>query len=358
LIILLLFSSLLFSGSTNGQSSPRPELTVEEPCTAIAYAPDGRLAFSVRRLITQRRIEMQRDDVWVIGIDGKRKRIVDGEKLVQGRAPFSYAVRSLRWSPDGRRLTVEMSTSFFTDIQRGETQDSFLTLLLDENGKEIKIQGADSAIPEAGQAAWLADGATVVYLSEAVKPNLLFSIQKVRPAGGRSSRLFADSAFATVAWDAPRNAAVAVERDSGLKTPPQLVLLDLVRETRRELLTLEAFLGKLTISPAGDKVAYFRDHDTLEIRSVAQPAQVATVRVAFGDYQWAPDGSRLLIRRGADRKTSDLLWVDVPAFGRTETASRNALHGLTFRTFTLAHDGQRLAVIEPGKRHLHVYLLP
>ncbi len=348
---------LLAALAAAAQPQPQLEITIEEPCTAIAYAPDGRLAFSVRRLIERRNIEMQRDDIWVVWPDGKRKRIVDGEKLVQGRAPFSYAVRSLRWSPDGRRLTVEMSTSVFTDIQRGETEDSFLTLLLDENGKEIKIEGADSAIPQAADATWLADGATVTYLTEAVQPNLLFAVQKVRPAAGRGARLFSDSAFAAVAWDPARNAAVAIERDSGLRNPPLLLLLDLARESRRELSTLDAFLGKLTISPAGDKVAYFRDHDTLEIRSAAQPERVATVRVGFGDYQWAPDGARLLVRRGTDRKTSDLLWVNVPAFGETETASRNALYGLSFRTFTLAPDGRRLAVIEPGKRYLQVFLL-
>ncbi len=144
-----------------------PTLNVDETCTAFAYAPDGRIAYSVRHILTTRQLEIQRDDIWLIGLDGKRRRIVNGEKLIQGAsrskgpAAFSYAIQSMRCSPEGTRLTVEMLTSEMID-PRGDTREGQLTLLLDDTGREIRIASADSVIPEATNAAWLADGVTVV----------------------------------------------------------------------------------------------------------------------------------------------------------------------------------------------------
>ncbi len=349
-----------------------PTLTVDETCMAFAYAPDGRIAYAVRHILTTRRLEIQRDDIWLIGLDGKRRRIVNGEKLVQGPrglsgpVPFSYAVQSLRWSPDGTRLTVEMLTSQMIN-ERGDTREGVMTLLVDENGKEIKIAGADSVIPEGVNAAWLADGVTVVYLTEAVKPKLLYSIHSVRPVAGRGGPLFAEHAIVAAAWNAKQNAGVAVERDRSLSGPPQLVSLDLIKETRRELAPLDGYVGGLSLSPSGTKVAYFRDHEALEIRELVAPERVARLRVAFGTYQWAPDERRILLKRGLERRSGDLAWVAVPPLGASSTKPgsgappaaevelRPVLHGLTFRDFELSPDGRFLAVTQPGKRNLQVY---
>jgi hypothetical protein len=335
---------------------------------ALAYASDGRIAYAVRHIMTTRRLDIQRDDIWLIGTDGKRRRIVNGEKLVQGRATFSYAIQSLRWAPDGTRLTVELLTSQMIN-DRGDTREGALTLLLDENGKEIKIAGADSVIPEATNAAWLADGVTVVFLLEAVKPKLLFSINSVRPVAGRGGPLFTDHAFVAVAWNAKQNTAIAIERDRSFSGPPRLVALDLVKETHHELATLEGYVGGLTLSPSGAKIAYFRDHETLEIREVAAPDQIARVRVAFGSYQWAPDERRILLKRGLERRSGDLVWISLPPVESSSGKSgagpeavaapepQPVLHGLTFRDFELSPDGRSLAVIQPGKRNLLVYPL-
>jgi len=347
-----------------------PTLTVDDWCTAFAYAPDGRIAYSTRHIITTRHLEVQRDDIWLVALDGKRRRMVNGEKLIQGprytEIAFSYAIQSLRWSPDGTRLTAEMLTSEMIN-QRGDTREGTLTLLLDENGKEIKISGGDSVISEGVNATWLTDGVTVVYLQEAVKPKLLYSIQSVRPVSGRGGALFPDHAFVAVAWNAKQNTAVAVERDRSLRTPPQLVVLDLIKETRRELATLDGYVGGLSISLSGAKVAYFRDHDVLEIRDLAAPERVARVRVAYGAYQWAHDEQRILLKRGLERQTGDLAWVALPALessnakpgaGLTKVAEvelRPALHGLTFRNFEISPDGRFLGVIQPGKRNLLVF---
>lgn len=337
-----------------------PLLTVDQDCVTMAYAPDGRLVYATKRMITFRRIEMRRDDIWLIGLDGKRKRIVDGERLVGRGTPYSYAIQSIRWAPDGARMTVEMLTSYFIDSE-GNTKDGSLTLLLDETGKEIKIQGADSVIEEAWNAAWLGDGVTVGYLAEAVKPKLLFSLNTVRPIAGRGGPVAQKSVFVSVAWDAKRGAAAAIERDAQLKGPPRLVWVDALKETHRDLAVLDAYLGQLSVSPSGTKVAYFRDNETLEIREVAQPEKATRVRVVYGTYVWSPDETRILIRRGVDRKRdSDLTWVTLPAAGSPSTATaetprQQALHGLMFREFALSPDGTKIAVLEPGKKNLVIY---
>ncbi len=364
--VALLLLALCFPASAPAQEAPT--LTVDAECVALAYAPDGRIAYAVRHIMTTRRLEIERDDIWLIGTDGKRRRIVNGEKLVQGPAAFSYAIQSLRWAPDGTRLTVEMLTSQMIN-DRGDTREGALTLLLDENGKEIKIAGDDSVIPKATNAAWLADGVTVVFLLEAVKPKLLFSINSVRPVAGRGGPLFTDHAFVAVAWNAKQNTAFAIERDRSFTGPPRLIALDLVKETHHELTTLEGYVGGLMLSPSGAKIAYFRDHETLEIREVAAPDRVARVRVAFGSYRWAPDERRILLKRGLERRSGDLVWVSLPPMkslggkpgeGPETVAApepQPVLHGLTFRDFELSRDGRSLAVIQPGKRNLLVYPL-
>ncbi len=364
--LLPLLLALYFLPAARAQDSPL--LTVDDECAALAYAPDGRIAYAVRRILTTRRLEIERDDIWIVAPDGKRHRIVNGEKLVQSRAPFSYAIQSLRWARDGKRLTVEMLTSEMID-QRGNTREGLLTLLIDENGKEIKIAGADSAIPQATNAVWLADGVTLVYLEEKVKPKLLFSIHSVRPVAGRGGALFPGHVFAAAAWDAKQNAGVAIERDPNLSGPPRLVALDLLKETRRELATLEGYAGGLSLSPSGTKVAYFRDYQVLEIRDVNAPERVARVRLAYGTYQWAPDERRILLKRGLAHRSGDLVWVALPplpssapesagaAPQETEGQLQPAFHGLSFRDFELSLDGRFLAVIQPGKRNLLVFAL-
>jgi len=343
-----------------------PLLTVDDECAALAYAPDGRIAYAVRRILTTKRLEIERDDIWIVAPDGKRHRIVNGEKLVQSRAPFSYAIQSLRWAPDAKRLTVEMLTSEMID-QQGNTREGLLTLLIDENGKEIKIAGADSVIPQAINAAWLADGVTLVYLEEKVKPKLLFAIYSVRPVAGRAGALFPEHLFAAAAWDAKQNIGVAIERDPNLSGPPRLVALDLLKGTRRELAALDGYAGGLSLSPSGTKVAYFRDYQVLEIREVNAPERVARVRVAYGSYQWAPDERRILLKRGLAHRSGDLVWVTLPplpssapqsagaALQEAESQLQPAFHGLAFRDFELSFDGRFLAVVQPGKRNLLVY---
>src|SRR3970040_1694233 len=112
---------LLFSAPAAAQSTPT--LDIDDDIRAFAFAPDGRLVYAVRHLMKVRRLELQRDDVWLLASDGKRRRIVNGEKLIKGNAAFSYSIQSLTFSPDGARLTADLRTVVLTD-ERGEDRKS------------------------------------------------------------------------------------------------------------------------------------------------------------------------------------------------------------------------------------------
>ncbi|HYL09821.1 MAG TPA: hypothetical protein VEU31_03705 [Candidatus Acidoferrales bacterium] len=358
------FCAMLFPASAGAQDTPLS--TVDEECTAFAYAPDGRIALGARHVYNLRRFEVQRDDIWVVGADGKRKKIVNGEKLVRGAAAFSYTVSSLRWSPDGSRLIAELLTTRMIDSE-GNTKDSVVSLLLEDGGKEIKIRGGDSDIPDSSNAAWLADGVTVVYLTEAVKPKLLYSINSVRPVSGVFAGLFVGHTYTAVAWNPKQNSAVGVERASSLSGAPRLVALDLMKQTSNDLATLESFAGGISVSPSGTKAAYYLDHEVLEIRDLTAPEKSARVRVGFGVYQWSPDERRILLKRAIEHKTGDLEWFEVPplaapagkasdsAAAAREPAVTPLLHGLSYRDFEISPDGRFLAVVQPGKRHILIF---
>ena len=364
ILISLLFCATLLASPGRAQETPLS--TVDEECTAIAYASDGRIALGARHVYNLRQFQVQRDDIFVVGTDGKRKKIVNGEKLVRGAAAFSYTVSSLRWSPDGSKLIAELLTTQMID-SAGNTKDGVVSLLLEDSGKEIKIHGGDSDIPDATNAAWLGDGVTVVYLTEAVKPKLLYSINSVRPVSGVFNGLFVGHTFSAVAWNPKQSAAVAVERASSLSGSPNLVSLDLTKQTSHELATLESFAGGLSVSPSGAKAAYYLDHEVLEIRDVAAPDRSARLRVGFGVYQWTPDERRIVLKRGLEHKTADLEWFEVPALtapaGKTGSPASPArepsmtpiLHGLTYRDFEISPDGRFLAVVQPGKRNLLIF---
>ena len=62
----LLLAVLFFPASVFAQDSPT--LTLDEECMALAHAPDGRIAYAVRRILTTRRLEIERDDIWLVSI--------------------------------------------------------------------------------------------------------------------------------------------------------------------------------------------------------------------------------------------------------------------------------------------------
>jgi hypothetical protein len=350
--IILLVTLTLTPSATRAQT--KPTLTVDDDIPVFSIAPDGRVVYAVRHLFKFQHYDLQRDDIWILDPGGHKSRILNGQKQIKPLERFSYAVQSFAWAPDSRRFIAQMATTEVTDaegsIKWGETAD-----LMDSGGQEISVAGANTfGIPDAYQATWLADGATVAYLTEIIKPKALFAINLVRPAvGGAAAPILAPHTFSAVAWDARRNAAVAIERNANLGGPFLLVWLDLVKQTRRQLAILDGFAGQLTISPSGDRVAYFRDGDTLEVRSVVAPDKAAQIRVSLGRYEWDPREQRILIKRGSEHRSGDLLWISIPA---GETAP--ALHGLAFREFHISPSGDSLGVLDPGRSGFQIFSLP
>ena len=381
LAVAILLSALLLAGQE------KLSFRIDDEVTRFAFSGDGRIAYAVRHVFSEKKVQLQRDDIWIADRDGKKRRILQGEKFVHGTGPFSYLIRELRWSPDNTKLTVELATSELIN-EDGETREGMMTLLLDDSGAEISIAGNDGLIPGATNAAWLADGVTVVYLtpaqSETPPPwserlsnnDKLFMTNIVRVTGGVGKSTFRPETVSAVAWNAIKSSGVAIRYNQITPPlpnmpadvlPPHIYALDLTNEKVRELATLDGYAGGLSISPSGDKAAYWVGKEQLEVRDIASPNRVTRVRVVLGILGWAADEKRVLVKQGAASKSGSLVWISLPqlvpvATGTTpatqDVALQSILHDLEFRQFDISPDGKSLAVVEPGRRNLLVYSLP
>jgi hypothetical protein len=325
--------------------------TIDEDCTAFTLGRDGRVAFAVHHVFNQHKFMIQRDDFW-IGEPGKGKhKILNGEKLARGEGGFSYTVRALRWSPNGSRLTAELLTS--TEAERhGDASAARVSFLLDASGQEIRVADGDSMIPESENAAWLDDESTVVYLAEETRPRAQFSIYSVRPAAGHAERLFPDLLFLGAAWEDHGREAVAVAVDPQPRGKPRLVLLDLAKQTVKELAALDGYSGGLKLSPSGQKVAYFRDPGTLEVRTLATPQAVRSLQALAGAYFWTQDEQHILLKSGPERRSGIIESIRV-----SDGSADELFRGLTFWNFGVSPDGRRIGVSPPGKHVVNVYAL-
>lgn len=344
----------------------KPLVNIDEDISAFAFAPDGRIVYSVRRNFHTKQYDLERDDIWLQENGGKRRRLLQGEKFLRGNTPFTYTIDSFRWSPNGRLILAQLFTTSVVD-ERGTAQDSMMTLALEDNGKEIHLGANDNLLKDAYGATWLVDNSTIVYLTEIVKPRVLFSFKYVNITAGPTGFVFEGRTFLD-ACPVPRtNVAIGVERDRSLTGPPRLQRLELLAQDDRELATLDGYEGGVSVSPSAKKVAYFIDKEVLEVRDLADPTKFARLRTGFGTFQWSPDETRLLLKRAPEKKSGDLVWIDIPAVSAhaakdtdppvTQQELVPILHGLTFRDFAITPDG-KLAVIAPGKRNLLVFPLP
>src|SRR5580658_9498952 len=314
-----LFAALsLFALPLIALADLKPVATFDQDVQAFAISQDNHIIYAVQRMKRVKKLVVEHDDFWVGTIDGKRRKIIDGDKFdpapgseeEQEEPPpsddndkkkhpplprqHSYQVDSLTWSPDSRRIAVKMDTSEMaqpqgTVVQQLDEQQTVrpntLLYLMDAEGRQIQIQGSKtSTLADAFNADWLADGATLVYLS---KTSGNFSqMNALRPSDGKTRVLFEGHNFSAVSWDTKRNQAFAIEESTQAVAPPKIVQLDLANEKRKELAPLEEYAGFLTISPSASKIAYFRNGDTLEVREVAKPDKPIQVRVAIGQFQW------------------------------------------------------------------------
>jgi hypothetical protein len=347
----------------------KPLQSIDEDITGFAYAPDGRIIYSVRRLFKTKLYDLQRDDIWLQDLNGKRHRLLAGEKFIRGNAPFTYTIDSYRWSSSGRLILAQLFTTSVVD-DTGKTEDAFMTFVLDDNGKEIRLGGLDSVIRDSSNASWLLDNSTIIYLTEVVKPHMLSSFKYINIATGPVGPAFDGRTFLDVDCIPRTNIAIAVERDRNLSGPPRLQRLDLLAQDDIELATLDGYEGGISVSPSAKKVAYYIDKEVLEVRDLTAPNRVARVRIGLGLFQWSPDETRILLKRAIERKSGDLVWIELPPYTTLAASAANQnipvsqpvptpiLHGLTFRDFAISPDGRFLAVVAPGKRNLLVFPLP
>ena len=353
--------------SAKAQNLDKPLQSIDEEITAFAYAPDGRIVYSVyRRVKTKVYDALEHDDIWIQDASGKRRRLLEGQKYTRGNQSFSYLINSFHWSPNGRMILAELLTTTIVD-DSGKAEDSLQTLLLDDSGREIRINKGDSVIADAANGICLPDNATIAYLSESLKPRLLFSLKFTRPATGSVPSFYEGRTFRDIAWLSGANSAIAVERDRNLTGPPRLQRLDLLSDDHKELATLDGYEGGLSVSPSGKKVAYFIDKEILEIRDLTSLNSVARLRIGLGVFRWSPDESRILLKRSLEKKSGDLVWIDLPPLAPipanheipvAQPTPIPILHGLSFRDFAISPDGRSLAVVITGKRNLLVFPLP
>ena len=344
----------------------KPLLNIDEDISAFAFAPDGRIVYSVRRKFHTKEYDLEHDDIWLQENGGKRRRLLQGEKFSRGNTPFSYTIDSFRWSPNGRVILAQLFATTVTD-QHGATQDSTMTLAIEDNGREVRLTATDNVLNNATDASFLLDNTTLIYMTEIVKPKVLFSFKYINITGGPTGNVFEGRTFLDSFAISRTNLAIAVERDHNLTGPPRLQRLELLAQDDKELATLDGYEGGLTVSPSAKKVAYFIDKEVLEVRDLTAPEKFARVRSGFGILQWGPNESNILIKRAPEKKSGDLVWIEVPPL--VAYAAKDAdlpvaqpqltpiSHGLTFRDIAITPDG-KLAVIAPGKRNLMVFPLP
>ncbi len=362
----VLCANSFFLFSSPAQNLDKPLTNIDDDITAFAFDSTSRIVYATHRGFKTKLYDLEHDDIWLQESNGKKRRLLEGQKFNRGNQPFSYIVDSFRWSPNGHLILAQLLTTTVVD-DSGKAEDSFMTLLLDDSGHEIRIAKGDSVIPDAANAAWTSDSAGIVYLSEAVKPRQLFSIKFTRLATGSMPSSYEGRTFLDVAWLPTMTYAIAVEQDHARTGPPRLQRLDLFSDSDKELATLDGYQGGLSVSPTGKLVAYFIDREILEVRDLASPNRVARLRVGLGVFHWSPDESRIVLKRAIEKKSGDLVSFDIPPLAVPPNAhdipvaqppAVPLLHGITFREFAISPDGRFLAVVAPGKRNLMVFPFP
>jgi hypothetical protein len=386
--------------SCPAQTLDKPSQVIDEDITAFAFAPDGRIVYSVRRMYRNKKYDMQRDDIWMQDTGGHKKRIFQGEHFTvmkpfvtpdadssddvdeKGKKrkktreekerpltpPFTYAVEGFSFSPSGRMVLVHLNTSTILD-ESNRQQDERMTLVLDESGREIKLSGDNAVLHDAAYPTWLKDSETIVYMNEVVKPNLLYSFHYANVKTGPAGPAFEGRTFIAAVAIPNSNSAIAIERDKNLSGPPRLQRLELLAQDDKELATLDGYETGLSVSPSGKRVAYFIDKEVLEVRDLENPNRLARVRIGLGVVQWSAKEDYVLVKRSPEHKSAELAWIPLPALqivaGKdssripvTQPDPIPILRGLTFRDFAISPDGRELAVVPPGKRNLLIFPLP
>ncbi len=359
---LVLLTILPCPGPTRAQNMDKPVQSVDEEVTAFAYALDGRIAYSVRHMYKAKKYDLERDDIYMMDTSGKKKKIFSGEKFSTGDKPVTYLIESFTWSPNSKILAVQMDT-ITVDIEDGHTEEARALLFIDDSGRELR-PAAKGVLLNAENPVWLRDNATVLYMTEEVPPRALFSMQYINIYSGPAGKAFEGRTFAAVARISGTNSAIALERDKNLDGPPRLQLLELLAQDDKEVATLDAYAGGLSLSPSGTYAAYYLDNEVLEIRELSAPKRIARMRIGLGVLQWSADETKIYLKRTVEKKSADLVLFAVPQLAayanRTEVPVSEPtpdflLHGLTIREYGVSPDGRFIGIVLPGKRNLQIF---
>ena len=359
-LVFVLLSSLPWIAKAQNMS--KAVFTVDDEVTAFTYAPDGRIVFSSRKMYKAKKYDLERDDIYVLEQNGKRKKLFSGEKFTLGDKPFTYLIEGFAWSPNGKIVAVQMYTTT-VDIDDGTTVDARGLLFLDDQGHVLK-PGKDQVVLDAQNPLWLRDSQTVVYLTGTDLPMGVYSLKYLNVFSGPAGKAFEGRTFLGAARVSGSNSAIAVERDRNMDGPPRIQKLELLSQETQEVATLDAFAGGLSLSPSGTRAAYYLDKEVLEIRDLTAPNKLARMRVGLGVLQWSEDETRIYLKRTVEKKSADLVSVEVPVLktyaNRTEVpidepTPNFLLHGLTIREYGVSPDGKYLGIVLPGKRNLEVY---
>lgn len=340
--------ALALSMSLGSLAQEKPIMEIARDCETFAISSNNKIVCAVPQVKRIKKVVIQRADVWVASANGKDRMIVDAEKFMPVPPPQSYVVDSLAWSPDGSRIGMSMTTQ----KPAGEDEPASNTkaiALLDDDGHEIKVEGLNTRFIEgAARATWLADNSTVVYLIGAGP----YKIGRISTVTGQSTTLFEGHTFDTVVWDAAKNQAFVLSQNLNVQNRQAIFQLDLVHEGVREIARVDAYAGGLSLSPSGQKIAFFADGDAIEVRDLANPGKPTDVRAGMGVFGWSRDERRVLLKRGPPEKSGELIWV-----GLYDGSFVPALHGLEYHGFAIAPDGGSIAVTEPGREVLRVFPL-
>jgi hypothetical protein len=363
--LICMLSAFCSLPATRAQDLDKPLQNIDEEITAFSFASDGRIVYSVRRNIKTKKYDLQHDDIWIQDANGKRRRLLQGDKFNRGEELFSYAVDSFHWSPNGRLFLAQLFTT--SVVEEGRTEDSFQALAFEDSGKEIHFGKGENVIKDCYNPSWLEDNSTIMYFNEAIKPRMLFSFRYMNISTGPAGPAFEGRTFLDYNRVPRTNGAIAVEQDRAQSGPPRLQRLELLAQDDKEVATLDSYAGSLSVSPSGKKVAYFVDREVLEVRDLAAPDHFVRLRVGLGVFHWSPDENRIMLKRAVERKSGDLVWIMIPQLPAQKTSKEVAiltptpqpiLHGISIREFNISPDGRFLAVVLPGKRNLQIFPLP
>ena len=230
------------------------------------------------------------------------------------------------WSPDGRRVAVDVLTytagRLTTDIMVFDTATKMLSRLMSRAG---------------WQPTWTPDAKRIAYYTDAVAgingglPGIYWKpVDRSEPDEKLASGVFRDFSFA-------RDGRLFVTRFDSTSTgdgAPSLWVIDPARDrTPRPLLRGAGKLVAPAVSPDGRFVVYLSDETgryEVYVRPLSAGGPVQISVGGGGEARWSPDGRRIFYR---DAKGSFLAAIIVAGAGSVRVAKRDSLFPDRFASY-------------------------